>query len=239
MQLSPSRRALAAARRIFAAFGSKEAALDLVERAAVLTLFLWFANRMLPQFQLLIFLQMEHPELILQAATTNIEASLLVASELLGVYLILTRRSTASLSRRPFDWAISFIGVSASFLVVPAAPSNFISPYFASALMIAGMLLQISAKGALWRSFGVVPANRGVKTGGPYRIVRHPMYAGYTLTHIGFLLGFPLLQNALLYATVLLIEVVRLMREEAILRQDPAYREYAARVRYRLVPGLF
>jgi len=230
---------MAAGRKVFARFGSKAIALDLAERAAVLALFLWFAKRMLPQFQLLLFLQMEHPELILQVVTTNIEALLLVASELLGVYLILTRRSAASLSRRPFDWAISFIGVSASFFVVPAAPSNLISPYVASGVMVAGMLLQISAKAALWRSFGVVPANRGVKTRGPYRIVRHPMYAGYTLTHIGFLLGFPLLQNALLYATVLLIEIVRLMREEAILRQDPAYREYAARVRYRLVPGLF
>ena len=105
--------------------------------------------------------------------------------------------------------------------------------------MFTGLLIQISAKASLWRSFGIVPANRGVKIGGPYRIVRHPMYAGYTITHIGFLLGFPLMQNALLYFAVFLVEVARMYREEAILNQDPAYRAYAARVRYRLVPGIF
>ena len=73
--------------------------------------------------------------------------------------------------------------------------------------MLLGLLVQIAAKLALWRSFGVVPANRGVKTRGPYRLLRHPMYAGYTLTHIGFLIGFPSLSNTLLYASVLALNV--------------------------------
>ena len=86
---------------------------------------------------------------------------------------------------------------------------------------------------------GLVPANRGVKSGGPYYFVRHPMYAGYTLIHIGFLLGFPSLQNFLLYLTTFLIELARLMREELVLNNDPVYRDYAVRVRYRLLPGIF
>jgi protein-S-isoprenylcysteine O-methyltransferase Ste14 len=105
--------------------------------------------------------------------------------------------------------------------------------------MFAGMIIQISAKVALWRSYGLIPANRGVKTRAPYRFLRHPMYAGYTLIHIGFLLGFPSLWNFLLYLTTLLIEVARLLREELILSKDPLYRDYAARVRYRLLPGVF
>ena len=65
------------------------------------------------------------------------------------------------------------------------------------------------------------------------------MYAGYTLTHIGFLLGFPSLQNFFLYLTTFLIEVARLTREELVLNKDPHYRRYAAGVRYRLFPGVF
>jgi protein-S-isoprenylcysteine O-methyltransferase Ste14 len=65
------------------------------------------------------------------------------------------------------------------------------------------------------------------------------MYAGYTLTHIGFLLGFPSLQNFLLYLSTFLIEVARLLREELVLNEDPLYRDYAARVRYRLFPRIF
>src|SRR5262249_40926303 len=174
-----------------------------------------------------------HPELLWLAASTNIHAALLVISESLGVFLILTRRFATTVSTHPFDWALSLIAVNAPLLVTPTAPSAFIPSSIATALMFSGIIIQISAKAALWRSFGLVPANRGIKTKGPYRFVRHPMYAGYTLTHIGFLLGFPSLQNSLLYLAAFLVEVARIFREELILNKDPFYRAYAVRVRYR------
>jgi protein-S-isoprenylcysteine O-methyltransferase Ste14 len=221
------------------AFVSKDLVLDVIERAVVLILFLYFANKMFPRLAGLITTEIAHPELFWLAASTNLDAALLVISESLGVFLILTRRSAAIISTRPLDWALSFIAVNAPLLVTPAAAATFLPSQIATALMFAGMVIQISAKAALWRSYGLVPANRGVKMGGPYRLVRHPMYAGYTLTHIGFLLGFPSLQNFLLYLTVFFIEVARLLREELILNNDPLYREYATRVRYRLLPGIF
>jgi protein-S-isoprenylcysteine O-methyltransferase Ste14 len=154
--------------------------------------------------------------------------------------LIVIRRRSASLSSHPIDWALSFSAVSAPLLLTtPATASAFVPETLVTILMLVGLLVQISGKLALGRSFGLVPANRGVKTRGLYRLVRHPIYAGYTLTHIGFLLGFPSLQNAALYAGVFAIEVTRLMREETVLGRDPAYGEYAARVRYRLLPGVF
>jgi len=218
---------------------SKDFIVDIVERAIVLILFLYFANRMLPRLVVLITAEIAHPELLWLAASKNLDAALLVISESLGVFLILTRRFSKIVSTHPFDWALSLIAVNAPLLAVPAAASAFIPSQIASALMFAGMVIQISAKSALWRSYGLVPANRGVKTGGPYYFVRHPMYAGYTLIHIGFLLGFPSLQNLLLYLTTFLIEVARLMREELVLNNDPVYRDYAARIRYRLLPGIF
>ena len=218
---------------------SKDFIVDIVERAIVLILFLYFANRMLHRLVVLITAEIAHPELLWLAASKNLDAALLVISESLGVFLILTRRFSKIVSTHPFDWALSLIAVNAPLLAVPAAASAFIPSQIASALMFAGMVIQISAKSALWRSYGLVPANRGVKTGGPYYFVRHPMYAGYTVIHIGFLLGFPSLQNLLLYLTTFLIEVARLMREELVLNNDPVYRDYAVRVRYRLLPGIF
>ena len=231
--------AFRAGKQNLSAFVSKDLVLDFIERTIVLILFLYFANKMLPRLVGLIVTEIAHPELLWLAASTNLDAALLVISELLGVFLILTRRFATTVSTRPFDWALSFMAVNLPLLVTPAAASTFIPSQIATALMFAGMIIQISAKAALWRSFGLVPANRGIKTRGPYRFVRHPMYAGYTLTHIGFLLGFPSLQNSLLYFTAFLIEVARLMREELILNQDTLYRQYAARVRYRLLPGVF
>jgi protein-S-isoprenylcysteine O-methyltransferase Ste14 len=218
---------------------SKGLVLDFIERAVVLFLFLYFANRMLPRFVQLIATEIAHPELLWLAALTNLQAALLVISESLGVFLILTRRFAITVSMRPLDWALSFMAVNAPLLVVPAAASTLIPSQIATTLMVTGLTFQTAAKAALWRSFGLVPANRGIRTKGPYRLVRHPMYTGYTVTHIGFLLGFPSLQNSLLYFATFLIEVIRLFREEAILKQDPLYRAYAARVRYRLLPGVF
>ncbi len=210
----------------------KNLVLDFIERAIVLILFLYFANKMLPRLAGLIVAEIAHPELLWLAASTNLEAALLVVSELLGVLLILTRRSATTVSTRPLDWTLSFIAVNAPLLAAPAAASTLVPSQIATTLMLTGMSIQISAKAVLRRSYGLVPANRGIETGGPYRFVRHPMYAGYTLTHIGFLLGFPSLQNSLLYLTAFLIEVARLIREERILSKDPLYRKYAAVTAY-------
>jgi protein-S-isoprenylcysteine O-methyltransferase Ste14 len=75
---------------------------------------------------------------------------------------------------------------------------------------------------------------------GPYRIVRHPMYAGATL----YMIGMPLLLGSWLGLLVLPLILgalpVRIFIEEAALRRGlPGYGEYAARVRYRLVPGVW
>jgi protein-S-isoprenylcysteine O-methyltransferase Ste14 len=221
------------------AFLSKDLVLDVVERAVVLILFLYFANRMLPQLARLVSTEIAYPELFWLTASKNFDAALLVISESLAVFLILTRRSATMVSTHPLDWALSLIAVTAPLLAAPAAASTFVPSQIATTLMFAGMIIQISAKAALWRSYGLIPANRGVKTRGPYGFVRHPMYGGYTLIHIGFLLGFPSLQNLILYFTTFLIEVARLLREELILKKDSLYREYAARVRYRLLPRVF
>jgi protein-S-isoprenylcysteine O-methyltransferase Ste14 len=218
---------------------SKDRVLDVIERAVVLILFLYFASRMLPQLARLITAEIAYPELLWLAASKNVDAALLVISESLGVFLILTRRFAKTISTHPLDWVLSLIAVNAPLLAAPAAAGAFIPSQVATTVMFAGMIIQISAKIALWGSYGLVPANRGVKTRGPYRFLRHPMYAGYTLIHIGFLLGFPSLQNFLLYLTTFLIEVARLMREELILNKDPLYREYVSRVRYRVIPGIF
>ena len=85
----------------------------------------------------------------------------------------------------------------------------------------------------------MVAANRGIRSSGPYRLIRHPMYAGYVLTNIGFLLLYPTGWNLAVYATAWGLQLARLLAEERFLGAVPEYRDYMATVRYRLVPGLF
>jgi protein-S-isoprenylcysteine O-methyltransferase Ste14 len=172
-------------------------------------------------------------------AAPRIETFLLLLSETLPCALILFRKPSRALSTRPTDWIFGVAGSLAPLLVTPAAVDLLVPEALCLALILGGLCTQIAAKIVLGRSFGVVAANRGVKLDGPYRLVRHPMYAGYTTTHIGVLLAMPSLLNAALYALAFAFQVIRILREEAILMQSQEYRDFAARVRYRLLPGIF
>ena len=106
-------------------------------------------------------------------------------------------------------------------------------------MLLMGLVLQLWAKLTLRRSFGIVPANRGVKASGPYRLVRHPMYLGYVTVHIGFLLLSPNLWNLVVYGLSFAIQIVRIRAEERLLGLDPAYAAFQAHTRFRLLPGVF
>ena len=209
--------------RVFGIEVTRAMALDIVERAIIAILFCTFAYRML----------------LASTMSLSIATILLVASEVLPALFIIIRRHSAAHSDKLGDWCLGFIGTNVALLTVPAMPGTIISPELCSAILLVGFSVQAAAKIALGRSFGIVAANRGVKVEGLYRAVRHPIYAGYTITHIGFLLGFPSVPNLLLYLTTFGIQVLRLLREERLLNRDPHYRAYATRVRYRIIPWVF
>ena len=75
---------------------------------------------------------------------------------------------------------------------------------------------------------------------GPYAIIRHPGYAGLIIYTLG--IGFALNSLwALIPAGVsVIILIIRAYLEDIILQRElPGYKEYAARVRFRLVPGIY
>jgi len=119
------------------------------------------------------------------------------------------------------------------------------------ALQILGIVLLILSGFVIWRVISVnyylsryarIQDDRGQKVvmEGPYRYVRHPMYAML----IPFMLGIAFLLGSW-WALVpgLLIGVLFLIRtalEDRMLQEElPGYREYAQKVRYRLFPGIW
>ncbi len=75
---------------------------------------------------------------------------------------------------------------------------------------------------------------------GPYAIVRHPMYAGGLFSFIGTPLALGSWWGLLALVVVLPALIWRLLDEERFLRGNlQGYTEYAERVRYRLIPGVF
>ena len=124
-------------------------------------------------------------------------------------------------------------------MIVPVVGRGLIHPGIASILMLFGIFLQLHAKITLGRCFGLIPSHRGLKLRGPYRLIRHPMYAGYLLSHIGILCMSPTLWNFCVYAVCYSLQIPRLLAEERILSRDPSYVNYSSTVRYRLFPGVF
>lgn len=164
---------------------------------------------------------------------------LLAISETLPVVLIIIRRP-GEMVMKPYPFILAFVGTAAPLLVRPAGGGFQLLPDAAvGALMGVGLGVNVFAKLALWRSFGLAPANRGVREGGPYRFVRHPMYLGYFLTQVAFLLSNLTLANLVKYLVTWVVQLLRIAEEEKFLLKDSAYRELAKRVRFRLVPGLY
>lgn len=75
---------------------------------------------------------------------------------------------------------------------------------------------------------------------GPYRIVRHPGYAGNVLALFGIVLALNSLWSLIPALLALIITVIRTALEDQALQEElPGYREYARQVRYRLIPGIY
>ena len=159
-------------------------------------------------------------------------------SEGLVILLMVFRRESRRLSLHPWDWIVA-LGGSFTVLLVRPATAMIVPEYLGVAFLLAGTAFEIYAKVVLGRSFGIVAADRGIDVGGPYRIVRHPIYLGYFVTHVGFLLTNWSPRNLALYIVVYFFQVSRILSEERILSEDVAYREYRGRVRFRLIPRIF
>lgn len=119
------------------------------------------------------------------------------------------------------------------------------------ALHLGGLVAQILGYGLfLWAMVsnaffaeGVrIQDERGhtVATGGPYRAVRHPGYAGAIVAALGTPLLLGSLWGLILAALSAALYVTRTALEDRTLREElPGYAEYAQRTRYRLLPGVW
>jgi protein-S-isoprenylcysteine O-methyltransferase Ste14 len=75
---------------------------------------------------------------------------------------------------------------------------------------------------------------------GPYRVVRHPGYAGNFLALPGIALSLASLWTAIPAVLALIIAVIRTSLEDKTLQEElPGYGEYARSTRFRLIPGLY
>ena len=126
------------------------------------------------------------------------------------------------------------------------------SPQISLPLQLAGVVVAVlgydvilvwaMAANAFFSQTVRIQEERGqtVATGGPYRVVRHPGYAGSLL----FQIATPLILGSVWAfipagLSALLILVRTALEDKTLLEELDGYQEYAGRVRYRLLPGVW
>jgi len=157
--------------------------------------------------------------------------------QLLALTLLLIRKNAVVLSSRPIDYVYALVGLGSPLLFRPIA--EYASSATGMSLEVVGGFFVLGAFLSLNRSFGIAPENRGVKTTGFYRFIRHPMYFGYLLAEIGFVINNFSYYNLIILALAISFMILRLQAEERVLRRDREYLEYAQRTRWKLIPLIF
>ena len=153
------------------------------------------------------------------------------------VYFSVTRPMPKQTNRSLYDWVIALLG---SYLIMLMRPAPQVHDHFPLLLVqVTGMVISLTGLFSLNKSFGLVAANRGVKTGGLYGVVRHPIYAGYFLSFGAFLMQNITLVNVVIYLLFVALELMRIGAEERVLSQDPAYVGYARTIRWRVLPLIY
>lgn len=131
---------------------------------------------------------------------------------------------------------VSFLGGA---IPLTLAPRPHTWPALAQIAFCMGIFMAAISLVCLGRSFAILPGVRGIVVSGPYRIVRHPAYAGELVAVAGCFLAQIHWASAMALAASAAALVVRIRIEESLLSQTPEYREYSNRVRSRLIPGLW
>jgi protein-S-isoprenylcysteine O-methyltransferase Ste14 len=145
----------------------------------------------------------------------------------------------AALGFYPRFAALAGTFLSVGFMLLPLQELS-------SALYLASLLLIIAGSGfaifavlVLGRSISVLPEARRLVTGGPYAIVRHPLYLGEIVVLAGVALQCLSAWALLLLGLVCAFQLQRMKYEEMVLFQAfPEYGNYMARTA-RLVPGVY
>ena len=167
----------------------------------------------------------------------TLSAWMLAFYNFLVAWMYFNRRPARDTAR----WWETAIAVTGTFLPLVAfrpAPMSGIEGVRSEV----GMFVQLfGLLGMIWSVFslgaclGIAPTDRGLVTDGPYGHVRHPMYTFEIVFCLGYWLANLTWLNVAAWGMLVAIQVARALCEERVIE---GYDEYAARVRWRFIPGV-
>jgi protein-S-isoprenylcysteine O-methyltransferase Ste14 len=206
-------------------FCVKQGLPPLMQQAALAKLFLQTDLSVLP------------PSLLLDVAARAI----VIAFQALLVVLFVIRTVPRALAHGVFPRLAAIAGTFLGIGIPLLPPQELSTPVHIVALllMIGGFVFMLAAAIALGRSISLLPEARRLVTGGPYSLVRHPLYAGEAVAVAGIAMQYLAPWSFLLLGLQYAFQLWRIFNEERVLRSAfPDYAAYAARTA-RLIPGVY
>jgi protein-S-isoprenylcysteine O-methyltransferase Ste14 len=156
-----------------------------------------------------------------------------------GIYVVRPRPQARD--GRVIARIAAFIG-TLILVSVPSAPgSALFSPpgwlfYATTALIAAGYALAVWGLLYLRQSFSIIPEARRVVSGGPYRVIRHPLYSAEIVVGLCGALQHPKAAALAVLPIFIVAQLVRSVFEERLLEGTfPEYGEYRRRT-WRMIP---
>ena len=170
-------------------------------------------------------------------AEPRLSVLLFAVFESLCLIFVLTRKDPSDTWHTWQTWVTTMGGTFMPMLLRPVGGVEDI--LLGQVVQISGCLFMIGALISLNRSFGLLPAHRGVKTNGLYRFMRHPLYSAYVFAQLGYVINNPSIPNVAVLLIATGLQILRIRNEETFLMRDQTYADYAGRTKWRLIPLLW
>jgi protein-S-isoprenylcysteine O-methyltransferase Ste14 len=159
---------------------------------------------------------------------------LLAVFNFVVILVVLTRRPAKRVGK---DWFTILVTLGGTYCPIFFMGSSAVHEIILLQIIGSmGLLVSLSGLWVLRKSFGLLPADRGIVQHGIYRLIRHPLYAGYFMSISCFLVQNLTRWNIICYCLWILCEWLRLLREERLLSQNPEYVEYKRKTKWRIFP---
>jgi protein-S-isoprenylcysteine O-methyltransferase Ste14 len=158
----------------------------------------------------------------------------------IAIFIVMRYRRIAAAGGL-YPRVVALLGSFLLLLLVPFLPRDELSSalnLLSILLMLSGSILATVVLLYLGRSFSILPEARRLVVTGPYRLVRHPLYATEMICMVGLVIQFALWPAGIAFLIQCMFQLERMQIEERLLsRTFPEYEIYANNTA-RLIPGL-
>jgi protein-S-isoprenylcysteine O-methyltransferase Ste14 len=176
---------------------------------------------------------------IAQSSGLNIIEVSFLLQNLVLAGVVLLRKDPIAIDNNYWHQTVALIAFFSGLAFMGREPTGGpLEQQLSTAVLLTSNLLGILSLLHLGKSFGILIACREVRTGGVYSLMRHPMYASDMLLRVGYVIS----HFSFFTVTLMILSsgcyIYRAILEERFLAEQPEYRDYMGRVRYRFIPGL-